>query len=73
MTIKIIWGSVNFPLYNVYTADQYMVEPFRDDNGLATGTIRLLIDSDKHDINLSGRDRAYVMNDKGSTIDVICP
>jgi len=73
MTIKIVWGQLGFPLYHVYTADQYLVESLRDDNGAATGNMRLLIDSDKHDILLSGKDRAYVMNDRGSTIDVICP
>ena len=73
LTIKIVWSAPNFPLYHVYSANHYMVESLRDDNGLATGNIRLLVDGDKYDILLSGRDRGYVMNDQGSTIDVICP
>lgn len=67
LTIKICWGnnSAGFPMYSVYTAEKYTVDPQN------VGTIRLLLDDTKHDICLGAGSKTYVMNDRGATVDTI--
>ena len=67
-TIKINWHSPDFPSYSVYAATKYTV------NNLANGSKQLYIsngDNEPAEVLIDDRCRVFVMNAKGSTIDVI--
>ena len=67
-TIKVEWHSPDFPTYSVHNAEKYTV------SYLADGSIQLLTETGldgQRDIRLSDGAKAYVMNDRGATIDTI--